>query len=464
MIVLEDCHWIGPLARDLLTALVRRRQRCRCCSCSPTGRRPRRAAGSDSSSCRSSPSSSSASSSRHDAEQLIRSKLGAALRRRAEASPRLVELVTARSQGNPFYVEELLNYVHGQGVDPQDEAACARLELPESLHSLILSRVDTLGEAPRRTLKVASVVGRSFLAPSLPGVYPELGPPDDVGAHLATLRSLDLITLDQDAEQSYIFKHVVTQEVAYESMPFSIRAMLHERVGDYIEADGGRRDRTPARPARAPLLAQREPRRRSASTSFGPARRPRRATRTRPPSTISSALSPLVGGGRAGRRAPEARQGPRARGRLAPRRGGRARGARERPSTLGDARARAWCETALAEVARKQGRYDEALSCSSRPPEAFESVGDDSGVAPGSAPRWARSPPSRASTRRRSRATRRAWRSASASTTRPAWPACSRTSASSPNTAATTQRRADTTSRRSRSGRSSTTAGRSRSR
>ena len=44
-----------------------------------------------------------------------------------------------------------------------------------------------------------------------------------------------LITLDREDEQSYLFKHVVTQEVAYESMPFAIRAMLHERTGGYIE-------------------------------------------------------------------------------------------------------------------------------------------------------------------------------------------------------------------------------------
>ena len=53
------------------------------------------------------------------------------------------------------------------------------LELPESLHSLVLSRIDTVGEEPRRTLKVASVVGRVFEAPVLPGAYPELGDLDD---------------------------------------------------------------------------------------------------------------------------------------------------------------------------------------------------------------------------------------------------------------------------------------------
>ena len=61
------------------------------------------------------------------------------------------------------------------GCRSAERGPLRNLQLPESLHSLILSRIDTLGEAPRRTLKVASVPGRVFRAPMLPGVYPELG-------------------------------------------------------------------------------------------------------------------------------------------------------------------------------------------------------------------------------------------------------------------------------------------------
>ena len=99
----------------------------------------------------------------------------------------------------------------------------------------MLSRIDTLTEAPRRTLKVASVVGRSFRAPALPGAYPELGTIDDVRAHLGTLRQLDLVTPDREDDESYLFKHAVTQEVAYESLPYALRAALHGDVGRYIE-------------------------------------------------------------------------------------------------------------------------------------------------------------------------------------------------------------------------------------
>ncbi len=75
------------------------------------------------------------------------------------------------------------------------------LELPASLHSLILSRIDTLGEAPRRTLKVASVLGRMFRAPMLPGVYPELGTLDRVEDDLRTLGANDLVSVDEETDR-----------------------------------------------------------------------------------------------------------------------------------------------------------------------------------------------------------------------------------------------------------------------
>lgn len=235
VLVLEDCHWIDPLSRDLLEVLVRAG------ASLPVvfvlAYRPASTPG-GALGLEGLPSFSEieiAELEPGEAEELIRMRLEPLLGAEAEPPGVLVDLVTTRSQGNPFYVEELLNYIQGQGIELGDESAIRALQLPESLHSLILSRVDTLSEAPRRTLKVASVVGRSFVAPALPGIYPELGTLGDVREHLRTLGSLDLVLLDREDDEAYIFKHVVTQEVAYESMPFAIRAELHERVGGHIE-------------------------------------------------------------------------------------------------------------------------------------------------------------------------------------------------------------------------------------
>jgi class 3 adenylate cyclase/tetratricopeptide (TPR) repeat protein len=235
VLVLEDCHWIDGLSRDLLEQLARVVASQRVLIL--LAYRPAQQSGGGLGLERLPQFSELPlpDFERDEAEQLIASRLRPVLGADADVPEALTELVVTRAEGNPFYIEELLNYVQAQDVDLADGAALARLELPESLHSLILSRVDTLSEAPRRTLKVASVVGRSFFARALPAIYPELGSLDDVRGHLGTAGALDLVRLDREDDEAYIFKHVVTQEATYESMPFALRSMLHERTGEYLE-------------------------------------------------------------------------------------------------------------------------------------------------------------------------------------------------------------------------------------
>jgi class 3 adenylate cyclase/tetratricopeptide (TPR) repeat protein len=235
VVVLEDCHWIDELSRDLLQVLTR----------SAVGLpvlfvlayRPAAEPGGDLGVERHPGFTELAldSMATDDIAELVRSKMGQLLGGTVEVADELVGLVAARSDGNPFYVEELLNYLVVNKVDPSDAAAVEDLRLPESLHTLVLSRIDTAAEAPRRTMKVASVVGRVFLAPMLPGAYDELGDLPAVIGDLDALRTLDLVSLDREADQAWMFKHVVTQEVAYESLPYALRAVLHGRIGDYIE-------------------------------------------------------------------------------------------------------------------------------------------------------------------------------------------------------------------------------------
>jgi tetratricopeptide (TPR) repeat protein len=173
-----------------------------------------------------------------DAHLVVQAKAEQLFGGAVELSPALVDLVTERAQGNPFYLEELVNYLHGIGIDPADPAALAHLQVPDSLHRLVLSRIDMLAEAPRSTIKVASVVGRSFETPFVQGVYPELGSVDDVDDRLEFARRADLVTADRVEDRSWIFRHVVTREVAYDSLPFGMRTLLHHRVGSHLESQG----------------------------------------------------------------------------------------------------------------------------------------------------------------------------------------------------------------------------------
>jgi predicted ATPase/class 3 adenylate cyclase len=170
-----------------------------------------------------------------EAEELIGLKLQQLYGDEAAMLRALLERLVARAEGNPFYIEELLNYLRDRGVDPQNAEALARLDLPASLHSLILSRIDQLSEQQKLTLKFASIVGRLFKATMLWGAYPQLGEPLRVQSDLGELRKLELTLLDSEPELIYLFKHIVTQEVAYESLPYATRATLHNQIGLYIE-------------------------------------------------------------------------------------------------------------------------------------------------------------------------------------------------------------------------------------
>jgi len=128
-----------------------------------------------------------------------------------------------------------LPYMLDRGHDARDPNAYAALDLPDSLSSLLLSRIDRLSEPQRSTLKVASIIGRQFLFRWLWGVYPTLGETGEVRTDLDNMSRLDLTPLDQpDPQRSYIFRHVLTHQVTYESQPYATRAELHGHLGNYL--------------------------------------------------------------------------------------------------------------------------------------------------------------------------------------------------------------------------------------
>jgi predicted ATPase len=148
----------------------------------------------------------------------------------------LVGRISEQAQGNPFYIEELMNYLRDHGVNPNDTHALANIELPATLQSLVLSRIDRLAENQQLTVKIASIVGRRFPVAWLWGVHPVLGDAHQVRQDLQLLQSIDLTALDTpDPELSYLFKHVITRDVAYESMPIETRQRLHEQLAGFLE-------------------------------------------------------------------------------------------------------------------------------------------------------------------------------------------------------------------------------------
>ncbi len=379
VIVLEDCHWLDALSRDLLDVIARSAASASVLLIALY--RPD-ASLTHGLALGQLPGIEEIALSALDEEQMaavVESKLAQVFGEDVALASSLPELVVGRAAGNPFYAEELINYLDAQGVEASDERALATLELPESLHSLILGRIDTLSEAPRRTIKVASVVGRVFRAAMLPGVYPELGELDEVRADLAALSAADLVGADhgEEEDEAYLFKHSVTQEVAYESLPYALRATLHGSVGRYLEGqpDAGERlldllahhfwhsDDENAK--RTYLLAAGK----AAQSAYANAAAIDYYERLAPLLSDAERVDVLLELGRVlelvgrwdGAFATESE-------------------ALGLAAAIGDERLQAWCEAALAEVDRKQNRYEEAAQRLGRAAAAFEALEQEEGL------------------------------------------------------------------------------------
>ena len=237
--MIEDLHWIDALSHDLLEGLAK--ALAGYAVCFVLAYRPPEMERLQTPRHRSLGAVHAGGVERTDedeAESAIRAKLTQLYPARGGALPAgLVDSLMARAQGNPFYLEELLNYLHDRGIDPSE---VDKIELPDSLHTLILSRIDGLSEGEKTTLRAASIVGRLFRAKWLMGYYPELGSFPQVKAALDALEALDITPLDSpEPELAYLFKHIVTHEVTYESLPFATRAKLHEQLARYLESTGG---------------------------------------------------------------------------------------------------------------------------------------------------------------------------------------------------------------------------------
>jgi class 3 adenylate cyclase/tetratricopeptide (TPR) repeat protein len=152
----------------------------------------------------------------------------------------LVESVVERVQGNPFFVEEIVNRLLETGmlVRDGDRWALVRpideIGVPDTIRGVIAARIDALGADHRRMLRELSVVGREFLYRVVRDVASR---PERLDDGLGRLLSVDLIREKSlEPEVEYIFKHALTQEVAYEGLVLSERQRLHERVARAIEA------------------------------------------------------------------------------------------------------------------------------------------------------------------------------------------------------------------------------------
>jgi predicted ATPase len=151
----------------------------------------------------------------------------------------LKRLIHQRTEGNPFFIEEMVRTLFERGILTRDGTikltrTLSETVLPHTVQGLIASRIDLLPAPERDLLQTLSVMGRSFPLSLIGRVAAQSD--EAVERMLSTLRLGQFIyeqSISSDVE--YAFKHELTQEVAYRSLLAERRATLHQAIGDAKE-------------------------------------------------------------------------------------------------------------------------------------------------------------------------------------------------------------------------------------
>lgn len=166
--------------------------------------------------------------------RLVRNVLGG-----PALEPELEERIVEKTEGNPFFVEEIVRELLERGdlVKAGDRYLCRnpidQCEIPNTIQGVLAARMDRLSDDLKRTVQIASVIGRDFAFRLLKSIM-ELG--DELRSQLTNLVGLEILyekALYPEIE--YIFKHALTQEVAYDSLLKQRRREIHGRIAQAIE-------------------------------------------------------------------------------------------------------------------------------------------------------------------------------------------------------------------------------------
>ena len=176
--------------------------------------------------------------SAEDAGQLLELRLG------ADVTSSLSH-VFVRAEGNPFFIEELVENLIDRGfLTPKDggwtaESLPVDAHIPDSVRALA-ARIDLLGPSEKAALQAASVVGRIFWASPIYDLLPDNDPDLQVLEERGFIKRR--VGSSISGEREFSFKHELTRDVAYGSLTTATRARLHAGFAEWIERLGEGRD------------------------------------------------------------------------------------------------------------------------------------------------------------------------------------------------------------------------------
>ncbi len=160
--------------------------------------------------------------SRGDSIQMVRSVL-----RAQQLIDLLTQEIVSKGDGNPFFLEQLALHA-GEARDLRSD-----LMVPNTIHDVVMARIDRLPDGTKRLLQTAAVIGREFPLRLLNAVWKGRGSVED---QLRELIRLEFVYERAETEGTvYVFRHALTQETAYGSLLERHRRAYHGTVGHALE-------------------------------------------------------------------------------------------------------------------------------------------------------------------------------------------------------------------------------------
>jgi tetratricopeptide (TPR) repeat protein len=160
-----------------------------------------------------------------EVEELVDSLLDA-----VDLDPEARIRIVATAEGNPLFLEEMAALAREAG---------GVIEVPPSIQALLQARLDTLDDGERAVIERGAVEGHVFHRGAVTALAPEESRAD-VPQRLAALVRKELVRPDRAliaTEDAFRFRHLLIRDTAYEALPKSTRAELHERVADWLDAN-----------------------------------------------------------------------------------------------------------------------------------------------------------------------------------------------------------------------------------
>jgi class 3 adenylate cyclase/tetratricopeptide (TPR) repeat protein len=169
-----------------------------------------------------------------DSTEITRALLAA-----GDVPDELRALINRKAEGNPFFVEEVVKSLQEIGAVRRVGGrtvltrSLGDVVVPDTIQDVIMARIDRLAEEPKRALQMAAVIGREFTRRLIERLAEVRDRTEDL---LRQLKEIELIhEKSRFPELAYMFKHALTQDVAYNSLLIQRRRELHRLIGLAIE-------------------------------------------------------------------------------------------------------------------------------------------------------------------------------------------------------------------------------------